>query len=166
MDVSRVVLVGNTIRGGHGRSGAHVRKQDRSKQDECAVLQLQLKQFLEKKLAPLARRKGKTKRIRVVFWGRSVSEDFAALAKAPAMVGSISSFSLWAAVLHKQATSAAAAPLIFLPICDLFFRKQAVLLPGISWVEASPVWSREIAGLSVEEVAARLKGLGDEAAFE
>jgi hypothetical protein len=184
---------------------------------------VELRRYLQTKLGKNWRgRRGSSsdaalKPVQVLFWGQSVNIDFLALTRAEALIGSISSFSLWAAVLHDSsiavpqeraedaavdATDTAGAeegaaavkrrkavdveqpvavslperlspgalvrsPLIFLPVCELFFHKQTVPLPGVRWIEASPIWSRDMASLDVEEVIARLKGLGsDDAAFE
>jgi hypothetical protein len=169
MVVQRLVLVGNTIRG-DGRN-SHTRKQDRAKQDQCVRVQVELKRYLQSKLGSWSRNDKEP--VEVVFWGQSVSHDFRALTKAEALIGSISSFSLWAAVLHDRAeqltsgSTSGSASLIVLPICDLFFQKQTIPLPGVRWVEVEPIWSRDMAALDVEDVIARLKGLGsDDSAFQ
>jgi hypothetical protein len=122
----------------------------------------------------------------VEFWSRSVSDDFAALTQAQALIGSVSSFSLWAAVLHQHRNRDSSAnndnfeghagesgsgdlAFAFLPVCDLFFHKQKPDLPGVMWRNVVPVPSRELHRLSVETIVSRLKQepvVYEEPAFE
>jgi len=176
LSARRIVVVGNVrgsgtsakVRGaGDPTSEPLGRPQDAASGDTCAELLLYFGQFLR---AELQRRQAQLpRRLPVCLLGfgdgddgacagviiearsRSVSSDFELLARAPVLVGSVSSFALWAAVLKPAyfATAAATAtlsttaaagvgsggssaaaapapmPLSFqshLPLCDLFFR--------------------------------------------
>jgi hypothetical protein len=113
----RVRVVGNVRASRSGQPQC-----DGGTDGDCGIVLQGLLRFLRSRL-----------RCPVRFEGQGPDEDFEALRRAPWMVGSVSTFSLWAAVLAQEPLQAFAAGAM-LPRTDLFFEGR--LPPPITWPTA------------------------------
>ena len=94
-------------------------------------------------------RTGKT----VEFVGSSIMNDYAALVDAPMLVGTRSTFSLFAAFMNRHGNA-------HMPLTELYLQGKPVPVAGIYWVEPSPgtafVSSVQADAMPIEELLRRL----------
>jgi hypothetical protein len=149
-DAKRILIVGNV---------RVKRIQDAGNGEACSALLAELAGFLRRKTSKP-----------VLHVSHGINGDFLVLTRAQTVIGSTSTFALWAAMLHTPApkgddTQVAAGksspPMqtIHLPICDLFFHSEPPKFPslkraGISvqWHRTAFVGSSDLYGQSVPDI--------------
>jgi hypothetical protein len=130
--------------GGGGEGGGGSRAVDRASDRTCQQIGAEFGRFLRQRLKPQG--------AAVQFAsGGSVNSDFAALATAKVLLGSVSTFSLMAGLANPHGH-------VVLPRCPLFFKGRAPAFEGVRWEPAEQLRSADMARMDAKTIVDWLVG--------